>query len=136
SEQNGAEAEHAGDASGEHHEVRESRGHRRLEDEIVETDERGDQDGREDEGGKAQPRWQCGRRLRSVRQGLIIGGDTEEERIFPLLSGCDVAGTVTRVAVREGAWRWFRSSLPSRACRGAGAGSGRVRCTRRSSRRG
>src|SRR5207253_4839189 len=68
-EQNGGEAEHASDANSEHHEVRESRGHRRLEDEIVETDERGDQDGREDKGGKAQARWERGRRLRSVRQG-------------------------------------------------------------------
>src|SRR5439155_1301619 len=68
SEQNGGEAEHACDANSEHHEVGESRGHRRLEDEIVDTDERDNQNGGEDKGGKAQARRQRGPRLRSVRQ--------------------------------------------------------------------
>ena len=42
--------------------------HQRLEDEIVETDESGQQDGREDKGSEAQARRQRGRGLWSVRQ--------------------------------------------------------------------
>ena len=136
SEQNGGEAEHACDANSEHHEVRESRGHRRLEDEIVETDERGDQDGREDEGGEAQARRQRGPRLRSVRQASDYRRANAERSGSLRSSLYAVSRTVMRVAVRAGAWRLFRSSVPSTACRGAEAGSGRARGTPRSSRRG
>src|SRR6266513_4415000 len=63
--------------------------------------------------------------------------DTVEERIAPLLLPRDEEGIVMRAVERARARRKpSRSSVPSKACREVEVGTGRVRYTRRSSRRG
>src|SRR5437660_3266247 len=63
--------------------------------------------------------------------------DAVEERIAPLLLPRDEEGTVMRAVEPARARRGpSRSSVPSKACREVGGEGGRVRYTRRSSRRG
>src|SRR5207245_334311 len=63
--------------------------------------------------------------------------DAVEERIAPLLLPRDEEGTVMRAVEPARARRDpSRPSVPSKACREVEVGSGRIRYTRRSSRRG